>query len=282
MMGKRVDGIMLSSAESDLSYEKKVKTAIEQIRSGRFYQINLLRYYSSLSIPTRQDLVNRIGILGGPFSCLFDLPQFCLASFSPERFVKLKPGNKGVKIITTPIKGTIARGKNSEEDELNKRKLIESRKDQSELNIIVDLMRNDLNIVCLNGSVKVESPGELHSFSKVHHLIAEIKGILRPKISFYELIQSICPGGSITGAPKREVMCAIQEAEQRSRGFFMGNAFYLDDRGYFDSSILIRTLVKDGQKPFEYAAGSGIVVNSCPELEAQEINSKCRVVIDSI
>jgi para-aminobenzoate synthetase component 1 len=92
------------------------------------------------------------------------------------------------------------------------------------------------------------------------------------------LVAAACPGGSITGAPKAEVQAAIRAYEGRPRGYFMGNAFYLDDGGAFDSSILIRTLVRQGDFAYAFAAGSGIVIKSDPETERREIAAKCGVL----
>jgi para-aminobenzoate synthetase component 1 len=147
--------------------------------------------------------------------------------------------------------------------------------------MIVDLLRNDLNRVSLADSVRVVCPHRLISHPTVHHLEAEIDARLRPDLTLGDFLDAVCPAGSITGAPKIEVMRAIQEFEGRDRGYFMGHIFYLDDRGRFDSSILIRTLVRDESGLDEFAAGSGLVVHSDPERERREVEAKCRVVVES-
>ena len=90
--------------------------------------------------------------------------------------------------------------------------------------------------------------------------------------------KALMPAGSITGAPKIEVMKAIRELETSDRDWFMGSAFYLDENGSFDSSVLIRTLWEDTDGNLRYAAGSGLVIKSCPHDELQEIDTKCRVL----
>jgi para-aminobenzoate synthetase component 1 len=196
--------------------------------------------------------------------------------------VRIFPGSGSeskATIETRPIKGTAARFEGQPEaDAKAAADLLKSAKDRAELAIIVDLMRNDLYRVGQPGSVSVRSAGELLSVHGVHHLEANVQAQLRLPQSLGDMLAHICPGGSITGAPKREVMSAIRAYEGRARGYFMGHAFYLDDHGSFDSSLLIRTLVGSGDGHYEYAAGSGIVIGSDPESERLEIAAKCQVI----
>ena len=144
--------------------------------------------------------------------------------------------------------------------------------------MIVDLMRNDFRI-CGPGNVSVKDPGTVYSFSNVHHLIASVVGKLDKKMSLGECLKRLCPGGSITGAPKKEVMLAISELEQRKRAYFMGNIMLFDHKQQkLDSSILIRTVHIKGSSDMEFAVGSGIVIASEAESEYSELKAKMRVV----
>jgi para-aminobenzoate synthetase component 1 len=144
--------------------------------------------------------------------------------------------------------------------------------------MIIDLMRNDLNRICVPGTVKVKDANRLVSFINVHHLVGAVTGQLRDGLKIQDFLTALCPGGSITGAPKIEVIRAIREFEGRPRGFFMGHAFMLDESGTFNSSILIRTLQKVAGKDYEFSAGSGIVIHSDPKSERFEIDAKCNVL----
>ncbi len=268
----------LSAHNSDQSYLNMISRALEDISSGRYYQINLIRYFTLTNPLSRADLLARMEAYDEPFSALIDIPDLQVASFSPERFVKTAPNDEQQMIEAWPIKGTMPRSDVTSQDQKNAARLVKSDKDNAELHMIVDLMRNDITQVCQSGTVNVTDSGSLKSFQKVHHLVAKISGKLRPNLTIGEFLAPLIPGGSITGAPKIEVMEAIHEYEARDRGYFMGNIFYLDDSGAFDSSILIRTVIKQGSNPYEFAAGSGIVINSEPELEMAEIEAKCRVI----
>jgi anthranilate/para-aminobenzoate synthase component I len=265
------------SSWTDTRYLDAVREVLEDIRRGRYYQLNLLRYWATAERISRRQWLAQLSRMGGPYSAYIDVPGLQLVSFSPERFFRLSPDPAGLVIETEPIKGTRPVAADPEEDRRQQAELMSSSKDAAELNMIVDLLRNDLFRVCQPSSVKVLDPGSLHSFANVHHRIARIEGRLRPGLSMGMLLQALCPGGSITGAPKREVMLAIREKEERPRGFFMGNIVYNDAwTGCLDSSILIRTAVHREQ--WEFAAGSGLVIHSDPVAELEEIRTKARVM----
>ncbi|NRA44530.1 MAG: anthranilate synthase component I family protein [Oligoflexales bacterium] len=272
--------LLLKSYLSSEHYLNMSQKAISEIRKGRFYQINLLRYFTIENEPTRLDLLARFFEQSGPFGAIFLLDDLSVISFSPERFVKIEPEDSHLTARTYPIKGTIGRDKEKKKDLAALKCLKNSQKDHQELHMIVDLMRNDLNKISAKGSVKVEEAAKIKAFKQVYHLEASIRSKLKDGLSLLDFFSSLAPGGSITGAPKDEVMKAISESEERNRGYFMGSIFYKDDCGSFDSSILIRTLVsKTGTtNKFEYAAGSGIVLKSMPESELNEIAAKCRVI----
>jgi para-aminobenzoate synthetase component 1 len=265
------------STWTDADYQNAVRAVLEDIRRGRYYQMNLLRYWSSEDSIGRSQWLAQLTKMGGPFSACIDIPGLRLVSFSPERFFRLFTDPRGTWIESEPIKGTRPVSPDPEADRRERDALMASSKDAAELNMIVDLLRNDLFRVCQASSVRVLDPGSLHSFANVHHRIARIQGLLRRDFSMGMLLEALCPGGSITGAPKREVMQAIREKEGRLRQLFMGNIIYKDAwTGCLDSSILIRTAVH--QDRWEFAAGSGLVIHSDPAEELAEILSKARVM----
>jgi len=274
--GKKESMSLVPNITND-QYESMVKQALSDISDGRYYQINLLRYFQCLGI-SQEGIIELLMSRGGPFACWFSQGEHEIISFSPEHFVKVT-GLKGNQHISTfPIKGTSLRHNDRTLDEKSALELRESKKDLAELHMIIDLMRNDLNKICRPGSVQVLEANKLMSFVNVHHLVGSLTGRLVDDLTVNDFFSALCPGGSITGAPKIEVMHAIRQYERRPRGFFMGHAFMLDDNGTFNSSILIRTLQKAAGKDYEFAAGSGIVIHSDPRSERLEIDGKCNVV----
>ncbi len=270
-----IAGWSLSAHTGEDHYLQQVAAIIAAIKTGRFYQLNYLRYFDVVAGEEHDAVAQRCARLvrhGGDMAAVIMADAIDLWSFSPERFVQTHAaaGETGLYARTFPIKGTAGAGNN----------LGASQKDQAELNMIVDLMRNDLQQVSAWGSVKVESAGELLQLPSVTHRVARICSRLHDDLTLGEFLRALCPGGSITGAPKREVMLAIRECEDRERGYFMGNVFHWQPTtGAFDSNILIRTMWrKAAQNPYGYAAGSGIVIGSQAAAELEEVGWKCRVL----
>jgi len=251
----------------------------EAILSGRYYQLNYLRYWHTQFPLTFEMLAHRWFKRAGPYGCWIKDRDLEVVSFSPEQFLSLEPNAKGFPTWTSrPIKGTAPRGLTVSEDQQLHDELARSEKNRAELAMIVDLMRNDLAQISKPGSVEVESGGRVESFYNVHHLVATIHSRMREEMTWGQIIKSLCPAGSITGAPKREVMQAIRELEGRDRGWQMGHMFWIEDRGWFGSNVLIRTLVREGTRPWEFAAGSGITLLSDPQSELQEVADKLRII----
>ncbi|RYZ59090.1 MAG: hypothetical protein EOP07_05095 [Proteobacteria bacterium] len=270
------------STWTDSQYLEAVAQSLEDIRDGRFYQINLLRFWQHQGHISRAHLIRRLRKFAGPFAAFIDLPDLGLVSWSPERFVQIYPKDGEAFIEAEPIKGTRPVSPDPQTNQNLMDELVASLKDKAELHMIVDLMRNDLQRISQRGGVEVLNSGALQSFPNVHHLVAKVRGRLKPNLRLEELCRAICPGGSITGAPKREVMDVIHGREERERGYFMGNLFYRDAySGRIDSSILIRTAVRQSESGWEYAAGSGITVKSHAYEELQEVLTKARIVLEN-
>ena len=269
-----------SSKWTKKQYLGAVERCQADIRNGRYYQINLLQYYHLENAHEPIDWFQYFQKSSGPLAAWIRVPDLELISFSPERFFRVLAHNKKAKILAQPIKGTSPVYLDECKNEASMAFLKSSEKDQAELHMIVDLMRNDLNRISIPGTVTVSDPGSLHSFSNVHHLIASVEADLHESCNLAELLKALAPGGSITGAPKLEVMGAITEYEGTDRGFYMGNICYFDPHlKYFDSSILIRTVCLNHESQYSFAAGSGLTINSIAESEWGEIQSKASLVI---
>jgi len=199
-------------------------------------------------------------------------------STSPERF--LKTSYDGY-VETRPIKGTRPRDTNEKIDALNAIDLITNEKDRAENIMIVDLLRNDLGKVCETGSVIVTELLKLESYTKVHHLTSVIRGKIQKKKSWIDILKACWPGGSITGAPKVRACQRIYELEGFDRGPYCGSFLKLDWNGELDSNILIRSFILK-KKKIKIYAGCGIVNDSIPLKENQELNWKLLPLIDAL
>ena len=212
-----------------------------------------------------------------PFGGYLDCGDHQIICASPERFLRLRDG----VVETRPIKGTRKRGETPEEDEALRWELEQSEKDKSELLMIVDLERNDLNRVCRPGSVEVTELFTVETYATVFHLVSNIRGELAQGNDVTDLLRAAFPGGSITGAPKYRAMEIIDELEHGKRGLYTGSIGYLTLDGDCDLNIVIRTaLHRDGR--YHLGVGGGITSESDPEFEYEETLQKAKAVLEAL
>ena len=158
---------------------------------------------------------------------------------SPERFLQ----KKSERLISQPIKGTIRRSTDAGEDEELKKELYNNVKERSENVMIVDLVRNDLSRIAKKGSVEVEELFGIYTFKQVHHMISTISCELRETTTFTDIIRSMFPMGSMTGAPKISAMKLIEKHEKTKRGLYSGAVGYISPSGDFDFNVVIRSIL---------------------------------------
>jgi para-aminobenzoate synthetase component 1 len=254
-------------------YERAVAKAIEYIAAGDVFQVNLSQRFT---VGLRHDPVNLYHHLArqwpARYGALLSYGDYALISHSPELFLAVTPDRR---ITTRPIKGTRALLAGMDEQLRN------SLKDQAELNMIVDLERNDLGRVCTIGSVKVIEPRAIEAHPSVYHGVATIEGMLREDVTFLDLLRAMFPGGSVTGAPKIRAMEIIDELEPARRGPYCGAIGYLAADGSMQFNIAIRTMiVKDGL--VHIPVGGGIVADSDPAAEYEETLTKAKALFDTL
>ncbi|MCC6240731.1 MAG: anthranilate synthase component I family protein [Phycisphaerales bacterium] len=263
----------LQSNFSRSAYLSAVQRAIDYIAAGDIFQVNLAQ---RLSLPTtlpalsiyQHLLTHTPAWYGG----LLDFGDFALICNSPELFFHLTPDRR---VTTRPIKGTRPRAAEMETE------LTHSPKDQAELAMIVDLLRNDLGRICQIGSIHVTQPRTIETHPTVYHGAATIHGQLRSDITFVDLLRAIFPGGSITGAPKIRAMQIIDELEPHRRGPYCGAIGYLDHRGACAFNIAIRTMILK-QGVAHISVGGGIVADSQPASEYDETLAKARALLAAL
>jgi len=260
------------------AYLRAVSKAQQYIIDGDIFEVNISqRFEVGLPVPPFELYRRLRRINPAPFSVWLDYDEVKIAGSSPERFIKLT----GDQVETRPIKGTIRRGENEEEDRVLAERLLSSGKDRAENMMIGDLERNDLGRVCRFGTVKVTELAILEKYSTVFHLTSTIVGQLREKINRIDLIKAAFPGGSITGAPKIRSMEIIDELEPNRRSIYTGSIGYLSFNGDIDLNIVIRTFLIKGGKAY-FQVGGAVVYDSDPELEYQETLLKGRALVATL
>ena len=180
-----------------------------------------------------------------------------------------------------PIKGTRARGSDLDEDERLARDLSNSLKDRAENLMIVDLVRNDLGRVCTPGSIEVPELMKIETYAAVFQMVSTVCGELATGRDAFDLVRATFPPGSMTGAPKLAAVALLEELESVRRGVYAGALGYFDVRGGLDLSVVIRTLVHDGERVHLHVGG-GIVADSSPEAEYLESLDKARAPLAAL
>ena len=270
---KEIDGPIVATDHpgvtsnfSEDTYQTAVASAIEYVRAGDIFQVNLAQRLLTPAAGHAVDLYCRLRErTPATFAGYYDANDFQIVSASPERFVRLEDG----VVETRPIKGTRPTVERPEADMFSGKILMTDAKERAENVMIVDLLRNDLSRVCEKESVRVTQLCGLEEYGYVQHLVSAVEGKLEQQCSVFDLIRASFPGGSITGAPKVRAMEIITELEQTARGAYCGALGYIGWDGVADFNILIRTITASNGW-WQFPAGGGITVRSDPRREFQE------------
>jgi para-aminobenzoate synthetase component 1 len=260
----------LASTFSREEYERAVARVIGYIRAGDVFQVNLSQRFTAGLRDAPHEIYQRLA--PAKYGAFLDFGNFSLISNSPELFLHV---DRDRHVITRPIKGTRPRSQGMEEQ------LRHSIKDTAELNMIIDMERNDLGRVCEIGSVRVTEPRIIEAHPTVYQGVATIEGQLRNDVTFVDLLRATFPGGSITGAPKIRAMEIIEELEPVRRGPYCGAIGYLDSDGTMQFNIAIRTMIAT-KNQVHIPVGGGIVADSIPAAEYEETIVKARAMFDAL
>ncbi len=258
-------------------YIRKVEKIRDYIFQGDVYEVNLSQQlkgdFSGNSYRLFQKLYE---INPAPFSAYLNFGSEKIVCNSPEMF--LQADDKLVQ--TRPIKGTIARSEDISIDKGNQKKLLNSEKDQAELFMIIDLLRNDIGKVCKYGSVVVEAEKRLEAYENVYHLVGIIKGELRDNADYVDLWKATFPGGSISGCPKVRCMEIIHELESYNRHLYTGSIFIMNKK-YLNSNIVIRSGIVIDDKIY-FNSGGAVTIDSNPESEYEETLTKLQSLMKAV
>jgi len=252
------------------------------ILRGDCYEINFCQEFFAAGVDIEPlPVYNRLAAISpSPFACYYKADERYLLCASPERYIK-KAGNN---ILSQPMKGTAKRNLGDEAtDETLKTGLQHSEKDKSENVMVVDLVRNDLSKICVEGSVRMEELYGVYTFPQVHQMVSTVQGDLRGGVGMAEILRATFPMGSMTGAPKRRVMELVERYEPVKRGIFSGAVGYITPDGDFDFNVVIRSIMYNRQTRYlNYLVGSGITFYSDAESEYEECMLKAEGMMQAL
>ena len=267
----------IGPASASLS-EEKFKSAVRRtqryIRDGDVYQLVLSVRYSGLCDLSPFETYRALRLLNpSPYMFFCDLGEVVVVGSSPEAMVKLRAREASLR----PIAGTRPRATDAREDEARAADLLADPKENAEHVMLVDLARNDLGRVVCPGSIRVSPFRSIERYSHVMHMVSGVTGALEARADALDLFASAFPAGTLVGAPKVRAMELIEELEPLRRGFYGGAVGYFNHCGDMDQAIAIRTLIFQGDE-YHYQAGAGIVMDSDPGKEYEEVLAKSAVL----
>jgi anthranilate synthase len=262
-----------------------VDEAREQMRQGEFFEVVLSHSYvgeyhrSPLALYRRFREINP-----SPYQFYVDYGDEALVGASPEMFVRVEHG----LVQQRPISGTMPRGTDSLTDYHNMMRLLNSEKEKSELDMLIDLARNDVSRVCEPG-VSVSDYRYVEKYSRVMHTVAQVEGRLSPNFTAFDAFIASLNAGTLTGAPKAAAMTYIENHEHSRRGYYGGNVGYCTFSGQLDTGIIIRTahLVRrpydpSGSYDVHVRVGSTLLYDSDPASEYAETEVKARALLEAL
>ena len=259
---------------SEDEYCERVAACKEYISAGDIYQIVISVLFSGQTNIPPFEVYRALRLLNpSPYMFFFEFGDLKVVGSSPEALVRLHGRTASLR----PIAGTLPRGATPEEDLANEQRLLADPKEAAEHVMLVDLARNDLGRVAAAGSVHVDPYRFIERYSHVMHIVSGVKGQLDDQYDAFDLFAASFPAGTLVGAPKVRAMEIIEEMEATGRGLYGGTAGYFGVGDDMDQAITIRTLVFNGDQ-YSFQAGAGIVADSVPQREYQEVLAKSAIL----
>jgi anthranilate synthase component I len=259
-------------------YIAGVKRIQEYIAAGDVYQLVLAARFSGRHELDPFQAYRALRLINpSPYMYYCALGNITVVGSSPEALVKLSGGNAQLR----PIAGTRPRADDAAVDVARESELKADPKENAEHVMLVDLARNDLGRVAAAGSVHVDPYRHIERYSHVMHMVSGVKGQLAPGKDAFDLFAATFPAGTLVGAPKVRAMQIIDELEPVGRGLYGGTVGYFGARGDMDQAITIRTLVFHGDE-YSFQAGAGVVADSVPEAEYDEVLAKSGAMVGAL
>jgi len=261
----------------DETFKKQIARGVQLCHAGELLEIVLSRKltttYSgdSLALYERYKAINP-----SPYLFFFDFGDEILLGTSPELMLRYENGRATLR----PISGSVRRSANPVEDHHLMMELLNSPKENSELDMLIDLGRNDLARICQPG-IEIDHYRIVEKYSHVTHTVAQVSGILQPRYSGFDALIASLNAGTLTGAPKIAAMEYIEQIEQHTRGYYGGSIGWLLLNGDVNTAITIRTAhLRDGL--LQFCAGATLLYESVPESELKETKLKAGAFLAAV
>ncbi|MGJ8514554.1 Anthranilate synthase component 1 [Carnimonas sp. LMG 33810] len=272
--GRDIDENDYFASFTEEGYKNAVETIKEYVKAGDLMQCVPSQRMSIAFEAAPLDLYRSLRTLNpSPYMFFFNLGDHYVVGSSPEILARLE----GEEITLRPIAGTRKRGATAEEDAELEQDLLNDPKERAEHVMLIDLGRNDVGRISVDGTVDLTDTMTIERYSHVMHIVSNVTGKIKPGLGPIDVLRATFPAGTVSGAAKVRALEVIDEIEPVKRGVYSGAVGYISWQGNMDTAIAIRTgVIKDGQ--LHVQAGGGIVADSNPEDEWQETLNKRRAM----
>jgi len=265
-----------------------IGTAQDYIAAGDIFQVVLSQRFERRTFADPFEIYRSLRIVNpSPYMIYLQARGCILVASSPEILCRV---DNTRTVFNRPLAGTRKRGKTDEDDRALEKDLLADEKERAEHTMLVDLGRNDVGKVAIDGSVKIQSLMDIERYSHVMHISSTVTGELKPELTSWDAMRSALPAGTVSGAPKVRAMQIIDELEVAQRGPYGGGVGFVSFSGAMDMALALRTMVIPStpyESLFRYGkqhdkrewlvhlqSGAGIVADSDPESEYQETVNK--------
>ena len=275
--GKRLS-VTQNSDHAPGEYEQQVTKALDYFRRGDLFEVVPSQSFFQACEKSPTELFRTLKEINpSPYGFIFNLGGEYIIGASPEMFVRVD----GRRVETCPISGTIRRGKDAIDDAAQIQKLLNSRKDESELTMCTDVDRNDKSRICEPGSVRVIGRRQIELYSHLIHTVDHVEGLLRPEFDALDAFLTHLWAVTVTGAPKRSAMQFLEQNEHSPRRWYGGAVGYLSFKGNLNTGLILRTIrLKDSVA--QVRVGATVLYDSEPEAEAQETLTKAAALFQTL
>ncbi len=265
--------------EAPADFLAAIRKAKEHIFAGDIFQVVPSRQFRQKITKPCFHFYRRLRQVNpSPYMFYFNFGSVKLVGASPEMLVKVA----GDTVYTYPIAGTRRRGKNADEDQVLAAGLKADRKEVAEHSMLVDLARNDIGRISEPGTVQVTKLKQIEFFSHVMHMVSEVTGKIKKGYTPMDVLRATFPAGTVSGAPKLRAMEIIHALEPVKRDTYSGTVGYMDFAGNMDMCITLRTMRIENDDTAVIQSGAGIVADSVPEKEYQEILQKSKALFEVV
>lgn len=257
------------------AFVEQVATAQEHIASGEVSQVVLSQRMKANVGEDTFSIYRKLRTANpSPYMFYVDFADYLIIGASPESLVQ----TSGEKIVTNPIAGTRARGKSSEEDQQLEKELLADQKEITEHEMLVELSKQEIQPICVEGSLDVPTYMKVEKYEHVMHIVSEVHGKLKSNCTSMDALKACLPAGTVSGTPKERAMKIINDLETHKRGFYGGGLGYITFKHDINIALAIRSLVIKDEIAY-LQSGAGIVSDSVPEKEYEETMHKARSLI---